>query len=67
MGCSLWGEFNGGELGVYWAVGGGIFVVIMFYIYNNAILSLPMLKHPTYLSLNFHLRGVESESVGEFG
>ena len=26
-----------------------------------------MLKHPTYVSLSFHLREVESESAGEFG
>ena len=39
----------------------------MFYIINNAALSLSMLKHPTYVSLGFNLRGVESESAGEFG
>ena len=29
------------------------------------LLSLSMLKHPTYVSLNFHLREVESESAGK--
>ena len=43
-------------------------MVIMFYIYIiTLLLSLSMLKHLTYVSLSFHLRGVESESAGEFG
>ena len=43
-------------------------MAIMFCIYTiTLLLSLSMLKHPTYVSLSFHLRGVESESAGEFG
>ena len=43
-------------------------MVIMFYIYIiTLLLSLSMLKHPTYVSLSFHLREGESENAVEFG
>ena len=34
LGCSLWGEFSYGELGVYWAVGaGGLFLWLSCFAY----------------------------------
>ena len=69
MGCSLWGELREWESwGVYIGWLGRIFVAIMFYIYIiTLLLSLSMLKHPNMRIIEFSLRGVESESAGEFG
>ena len=66
LGCSLWGELITGSWGVYSAVGRGIFVVIMFYIYNNAATIAFDVKASDIRIIEFSFEGSLGRGVEKF-